>query len=223
VNIAALSRFYLDLAQTTVPGCGAQTTVLNPYKQPVVREIVATMIKRFYEGGAARLSVWGINPGRLGAGITGIPFVDPVSLQHTLGIQSTITGASEASATFIAKVIQQSGGAPAFYSSVYLSALCPLGLTRAGNNVNFYDDPQWIDAVVPFIRSAVLTQVACGLRADLCVVLGMGKLRAFIERHTTDWWPFAQTVYLYHPRFIMQYKRSSMQQYIDQYRETFCR
>ena len=43
----------------------------------------------------------GINPGRFGGGVTGIPFTDPIRLQNVCGIENNFEKKQELSSVFI--------------------------------------------------------------------------------------------------------------------------
>lgn len=195
-------------------------TLLDPYASAEVRRVVTEFCRRFYTGTHLRLGMWGINPGRLGAGLTGLCFTDPVSLRDQLGIASTIDGRREPSATFVGMVIEAYGGPEAFYHDVYLGAISPLGFVRQGSNVNFYDDPTLSRAIVPFVQSCLETQMAAGLRSRPSVLLGSGALRQFVERTLQPRGLLDGAVVLEHPRFIMQYRRRHVDDYVRRYVDT---
>jgi hypothetical protein len=50
--------------------------VMNPYRDPDVKQYVKRFLQRYYSDNRRRIAVFGINPGRFGAGITGITFTD---------------------------------------------------------------------------------------------------------------------------------------------------
>lgn len=192
--------------------------VMQPYADPAVQFNIHAMCLRYYvDTPKPRLAVWGINPGRLGGGITGLSFTDPYALFHLLHIGPETSMRREPSATFIQMVIEAYGGAVDFYRDVFLSAISPLGFIKDGNNINFYDDPSLAKAIVPFAIDCVGKQTAAGLRKDACIVLGSGKLRAFVEREIVPVVGYTRVVYLDHPRFVMQYRRKAAMQYVEQY------
>jgi hypothetical protein len=195
--------------------------LLNPYGDAEVCRVVRAMCSSYYSGNGSRIGVWGINPGRFGAGVTGLSFTDPEALREDLGIDSAITGRREPSAEYVYKVIRELGGPSEFYRHFYLSALCPLGFVRNGVNINFYDDTEFADRLAPQIVNMMKTQIAFGLRTDRCVVLGTGKLRTFFEKVVRSHIHFERVDYLEHPRFIMQYKRKQIDQYVSKYVNVF--
>lgn len=192
-------------------------TVMNPYGHDDVRRVVTTFCERYYGGSHQRLAVWGINPGRFGAGLTGLSFTDPHALRVDLGIESSIVGRREPSAEFIYTMIAAYGGPASYYHDVYMSALSPLGFLRNGVNINFYDDAAFMREIVPFVVDCMRAQTSFGLRSDACVVLGTGKLKQFMERYVQPELQYQTVRYLEHPRFIMQYRRRFIGDYVTSY------
>lgn len=198
-------------------------TVLDPYRDAEVRGVVHTMTSTYYTGTQPRLGVWGINPGRFGAGVTGLSFTDPWALEHQLGIATSLRGRRELSAEFISMVIDAYGGPHAYYHDVYMCALSPLGFVKDGVNINFYDDKDLQRDIVPFVLDSLRAQHAAGLVPDRCIVLGSGALRRFMERSIRPVMHYAEVGYLDHPRYIMQYKRSQTSSYVREYVDTIHR
>lgn len=190
---------------------------LVPYADAEVQRVVNEFCTRYYNGNQKRLALWGINPGRFGAGITGICFTDPVSLSGQLEIPSTLTGRRELSAEFISMVIDEYGGPTAFYRDVYLGALSPIGFVREGKNINFYDDKTLARTIVPFIRYNLQTITSFGLQSSAAILLGSGSLQSYVQKHLSDHFSKMKVLALDHPRFIMQYKRSRVHEYVKRY------
>ena len=214
-----ISRFLTNLKlDISLP---SDFKILDPYASPEVRRVVTEFCSRYYTGNAPRISAWGINPGRFGGGITGLSFTDPFALKNQLHIGTAIEGRRELSAEFISMVIEAVGGPREFYSKVFLSALCPLGFIRDGNNINFYDDAELHRKIVPFILDCMNEQIEVGIRKDICIVLGTGKLKKTMERDINPSIQFEKIIYLDHPRFVMQYKRKSVEEYVKRYAEAF--
>jgi hypothetical protein len=213
-----VASFLTQLASPA--GLPAGIEVLDPYRDPEVQRVVREMARRYYTDAPQRLSVWGINPGRFGAGITGLSFTDPWAVAHQLDIATTLTGRRELSAEFIGDVIDAYGGPQEFYRDVYLGAVSPMGYVEHGVNVNFYDTPELLRAVVPYAIACMQEQMRYGLRRDTAVVLGTGKLKQSIERFINPSVGFGQVIYLEHPRFIMQYRRSQRSAYVERYVDT---
>ncbi len=200
--------------------------VLDPLNGPhaaEVRRIVDTFHRTYFNDDRPRLLMLGINPGRLGAGSTGICFTDTKCCESDLGIPVHGIRTHEPSSDFIYRVVRACGGANAFYQHTYIQAICPLGFTRTGPtgqpvNLNYYDDRALQTALTPFIGQWLRRLVDTGLRTDRVLCVGTGKNLAFLERLNADLGLFQRIVPLEHPRFIMQYKAKQVDTYIDRYR-----
>ena len=92
--------------------------------------------EKYYKGSYPKTVLCGINPGKNGAGKTGIPFIDFSSLSKLLdGVEKTDT---ERSAQFFYDIVQEIG-ADRFYRSFYVTNISWLGFIKDGKNVNYYD------------------------------------------------------------------------------------
>ncbi|NQW29519.1 MAG: DUF4918 family protein [Ignavibacteria bacterium] len=192
-------------------------SILNPYSNAETCRVVVEMCRKYYSKRVQRLPIWGINPGRFGAGLTGLSFTDPYALRYDLKIESSVEGRRESSAEFIYRVISEYGGAHKFYEQNYLSALSPLGFLKNNVNINFYDDVKFSQRMIPFILECMKAQHRFELRSDKCVVLGTGKLKSYFEKYIQPEMQYQHVVFLEHPRYIMQYKRSVVGTYVDKY------
>jgi hypothetical protein len=192
-------------------------SVLDPYRDPVVQQIVHEFCQRFYASDSPRVAVWGINPGRFGAGVTGLSFTDPAALRTLYGIETSLQGRRELSAEFIERMIVAYGGPQSYYHDVYMSAISPLGFVKDGININFYDDPALKRAIIPFALESIAAAHEAGVRSDVCVVLGTGSLKAFVEREIRPVIGWKQVAYLEHPRYIMQYRRKEVPAFVEKY------
>ena len=99
-------------------------------------EAIEKFNRTYYAHGVPNIVLCGMNPGRLGAGKTGIPFTDFKHLSKY--IDAVDHGDSERSATFFHEIVEHFG-VERFYRHVYVTNLSWLGFKRDGNNVN-YDD-----------------------------------------------------------------------------------
>jgi hypothetical protein len=197
--------------------------IMNPFKEnPGVLAITETFYKKFYNDYHQRKLILGINPSRLGAGLTGIPLTDPKKLVSECGIayQGKIT--HEPSSTFIYEMIKAYGGAQSFYRNFYINSPCPLGFTQLdekGNerNYNYYDSIALFKAVESYMVDSLSKLIALGIRTDICYCLGIGKNEQFLTKLNNQHRFFDQIIALEHPRFIMQYKSIDKQNYIDKY------
>jgi hypothetical protein len=213
-------RFYTSLQAPRVP---AGIQVMNPYAEKRVRNFVRAFLDKYFADNNRRVLVIGINPGRFGAGITGITFTDPVVLDDVCGIPNHLPRRRELSSIFIYQLIDRLGGARAFYERFFLTAMSPLGFTRAGKNLNYYDDRRLLDAVTAFITKSIDRHIAIGGRTDHAIILGRGENFRFMRRLNELHGFFEHIHALDHPRPIMQYRRKQIERYLGLYEEVFAR
>lgn len=191
--------------------------LLNPYKSPEVWRVNEVFYHRYYNDTNPRIYLFGINPGRLGAGLTGIPFTDPVNLGMYAGIQNQLLQKAELSSEFIYRMINSLGGPTDFFKHFFITAVCPLGFMKNGINMNYYDDKSLLVAVEPFIIRSIKRQLEFGCRRDVALVIGEGKNMDMFSRWNEHYGFFEKLITLPHPRFIMQYKRKQLQEYLERY------
>ena len=99
--------------------------------------IVSEFYNKYYNLDTDRIVLCGINPGRKGAGKTGIPFIDFKSLSYML--DSVTSNDSEESAQFVYDIISYFG-AKNFYNKVYLTNISWFGFLEDGKkNCNYYE------------------------------------------------------------------------------------
>jgi len=194
---------------------------MNPYADREVRGYVRAFLDKFFSDNRERVLVFGINPGRFGAGITGVTFTDPVALADDCGVPNAMQRRRELSSIFVYDFINRMGGPRAFYSRFFLTAVSPLGFTRDGKNLNYYDDRALAESMTPFITRAVERQIALGGRRDHVIVLGMGQNQRFFRALNEQHGFFGEVHALEHPRPIMQYKRKQLERYLAMYAEVF--
>jgi len=192
---------------------------MNPYNDARTQRHVRAFLEKYFSDNCERTLILGINPGRFGAGVTGVTFTDPVALADECGIPNDLPRKRELSSTFVYTVINALGGSQSFYSRFFLSAVCPLGFTRGGNNLNYYDEPKLERAVTPLIIASIETQIAIGCRRSKVIVLGRGDNARFLKRLNDEHRWFATVHPLDHPRFIMQYRRKQLDRYISSYKD----
>jgi Domain of unknown function (DUF4918) len=178
---------------------------------------------QFYNDEHQRTFIIGINPGRHGAGITGVPFTDFKRLRDECGIDPGPRSSHEPSSEFVYRMIHAvSGSVAAFYSQFYINSLCPLGFIKERNgkwvNYNYYDDKQLTAAVEPFMVQCLKDQIAFGV--DTTHVFCMGKENAaHLNRLNDEHGLFHKITILPHPRYVVQYKRKEMDRYLSEYRQ----
>lgn len=196
---------------------------MNPYADSQARGYVRAFLNTFFADDSPRVLVLGINPGRFGAGITGVTFTDPVALADLCGIANDLPRRRELSSIFIYELIARLGGPREFYRSFFLTAVSPLGFTRQNLNLNYYDIPSLARTVTPFISAAIRRQIAIGGRTDHAIVLGQGENARFVRKLNEQQGFFGEVHAIEHPRWILQYRRRQMDRYLSKYEELFGR
>lgn len=207
----------------TLPHTPKGIEVIRPYESQEVLEYMEKFFNKFFQDARKRVFVLGINPGRFGSGTTGIPFTDPVALENVCGIANTLAKRRETSSEFMYQFIEHWGGPRDFYRDFFLTAVSPIGFVRNGVNCNYYDDPTLFRAVRPFIVDTLTTQLAFGAQTKTAIILGSGKNQKIFSDLNREYGWFKEVHALEHPRFIMQYRRKYMQDYLEKYQDTFAR
>ena len=196
--------------------------VLNPYiDNPETMEVMRQFYQKFYSDSQTRKFIVGINPSRHGAGVTGVPFTDTKRLKTICGIKMESAHTHEISSVFMYDMIQQFGGATAFYKQFYINSPFPLAIvrkTKEGNwlNANYYDDNNLFEMVRDFMILTLKKHISLGLDTSEVYVLGK-KNAIFIQKLNKEAHLFDQLKVLEHPRYIQQYKSKEKQLYIDKY------
>lgn len=214
-------NFYNSLSVPTVLPEGVE--IMNPYQDKKAAALARQFYNRYYNDNNPRILILGINPGRFGGGITGIPFTDPLKLEVQCGIRNDFEKRTELSADFIYRMIEAYGGVDAFYSRFYIGAVCPLGLTLNGKNLNYYDTRELEDILRDFMVSSLKAQLNFPLDREQCFCLGEGKNFAYLTKLNREHGFFKNIVPLPHPRFIMQYRRKRVDEYVERYTDAFGR
>lgn len=190
--------------------------VMNPYQDKIASGLCESFYRRFYSDNNSRTMILGINPGRFGGGLTGIPFTDPIRLA-TLGIENTLDKKPELSSEFIYKMIEHFGGVKLFYQKFYFSSISPLGFVKDGKNLNYYDIKSLPKLLNPFILKCMNEQLDWRLNREVCFCLGEGENFKFLKELNSKEKFFNEIIPLPHPRFVMQYKRKQLNGYLDDY------
>ncbi len=201
--------------------------IMNPFKENKEALNISTKFyKKFYNDNNKRYLILGINPGRFGAGVTGVPFTDTKRLLDECGLSFPGKATHEPSATFIYEMINAYGGTKKFYGKFYIHSICPLGFTITNAkgkevNYNYYDSKELTESVYDFIIQNIKKQISFGISTDICFCFGTGKNEKFLKTINEEHHFFRKIVALEHPRFIMQYKSKTKHLFIDKYLEAF--
>ncbi len=190
--------------------------VINPYKDKYVLEICNKFYRKYYDDDKGRVLILGINPGRFGAGVTGIPFTDPIRLETECKIENSFKKKPELSSEFIYKLINMMGGTEKFYSHFYIGAVSPLGFLNNGKNYNYYDSRELTATLKPFIIKSLTEQISFGITSRKCYVLGQGKNFEYLKLLNTELKLFDEIIPLPHPRWVMQYRRKQLDYILEE-------
>jgi len=199
--------------KVNIPG----VEVLNPFLGEKTLDISADFYNKYYNGSSSRTFLFGINPGRFGAGITGIPFTDPINLEKHCGIQNSWDKKPELSSQFIYQMINAWGGSENFYSKFFITAVSPLGFTKDKKNLNYYDIKELQNYLENFIIQTIKTQLNFGAYTQCAVCIGGGKNFKYLSELNKQHHFFDQILPIDHPRFIMQYRRKKLEDYVKKY------
>ena len=210
-------EFYDGLEKLSTPG---DISVLDPYTEPEIKNLYKKFYKKYFNDSKRRILIFGINPGRFGGGITGIPFTDSFNLKNRCQIDSNIPVNKELSSKFIYEMIEEYGGVRAFNKNFFISSICPYGFTKDGKNLNYYDDKElfsgWKQHIVNWIRF----QVDYIGNNKCCIIIGKGKNQKFFELLNKEYKFFNEIISLPHPRWILQYRLKEKELFINSYIET---
>jgi hypothetical protein len=195
--------------------------VMHPFNDAETRRICELFYHKFYNDNDPRYCIIGINPGRFGGGVTGIPFTDPIRLRQACGIENSWAARQELSSVYVYDMIEAYGGATDFYKKFYFTAVSPLGFTKHGKNLNYYDDKTLAESIKPFAADCLRKQLSWGFHSSVAFCLGEGANYKFLQKFNKEHGFFKEIVPLSHPRFIMQYRLKTKDVFIAKYLEAF--
>lgn len=191
--------------------------IMNPFSDPEIIKLNTEFYTKYYSDNNKRIMLLGINPGRFGAGITGICFTDPIKLELECGIQNNLPMRPELSSTFMYQMINTFGTAQSFYEKFFLSAVSPLGFIKNSKNMNYYDTKELLECCYTFIVNSLKAQIQCGINTRVAFCIGKGKNLQFLEALNDAHNLFGKIIPLEHPRWIMQYHLKEKGNYITKY------
>lgn len=215
---AAILSFYKGLSPSFSMPEGI--VIMNPFLDATAWLLTTNFYEKFYSDTRPRHFIFGINPGRFGGGVTGVPFTDPIRLQEKCGISNDLKKLPELSSQFIYNMIDVYGGVEKFYGDHYITAMSPLGFTWNGKNLNYYDDKELLKTSEPFIEQCIRQQLdTMATTRHRCFCLGEGENYKQFRRINDKEGFFREIVPLPHPRWVMQYRRKKMEEYAALYVE----
>lgn len=198
-------------------------SIMNPFSEnSEILPVISAFYEKFYSDNKSRRLILGINPGRFGAGVTGIPFTDTVRLKEKCGLSIAGLKTYETSSVFIYEMIDRYGGCERFYRDYFISAVSPLGFTKRGSNgkevnFNYYDSKELSETILDFAVDSITKQLEFGIERKVCFCLGTGKNFRFLSKLNGKHHFFERIEPLEHPRFIMQYRLKHKNYYIEDY------
>ncbi len=212
----------LDMSHIQLP---PDIRAMNPFREEnarLINRVTQQFYKRFYNDNRKRKLIVGINPGRLGAGLTGVPFTDTKRLFSECGINVTEVRSHEPSSVFVYEVVNGFGGPQAFYDRFYIHSVCPLGFVKVNEkgkeiNYNYYDEKPLQEAVTPFILDTLKQQIALGLSTEKVWCMGSGKNFKFLKKLNDQHALFNEVIPLDHPRYVVQYRAKKIPEYVGKY------
>jgi hypothetical protein len=219
----SILQYYKQLA--TPAKLPADIETMNPYQDEQAFELTRQFYEKYYSDSKKRIICFGINPGRFGGGITGIPFTDPINLEDSCGIKNQLQRKPELSSRFIYDMIFAFGGPDVFYQHVFISAVSPLGYIKDGINLNYYDVKGYKDIFEDYVVEEIRKQLELPVRTDIVFSIGKGKNIEFLKFINKKYGFFQDVRPLPHPRWVMQYrlkrKAEFIQQYVDELQPLF--
>ncbi len=208
--------FYANLGD--VPPVPDAVKVLNPFRDQSNWKLIKAFYEKFYSQDQPRVFLIGINPGRHGAGTTGIPFTDPIRLNKVCGINNSFPQRPELSSKFIYRLIDSCGGVEPFYHHFYFTSVSPYGFTKNGKNLNYYDHKGLQKAWEPFMVQSLKDQIDFGCN-QIAYSLGKGKNLKYLLKMNSQYQLFKEIRPLPHPRWVMQYRLKIMDEFVELYRK----
>ena len=208
-------QFYHDIDHPSY--LPPEVEVMLPFRQSSAIRVMQPFFEQLYSGNQERVMLLGINPGRFGGGVTGIPFTDPIRLEESCSIQNSFNKRQELSSKFIYYMIDAFGGPQVFYHHFYISAVCPIGFISNGKNLNYYDIRELQEQWEPFMVDCLKRQIACGCSQKIAYSIGQGKNMDFLKKINSEHHLFERIDTLPHPRWVMQYRLKKIDVYTQEY------
>lgn len=194
-----------------------EVIVMNPYQNENTRLYARQFYNKYYNDKEARTVLFGINPGRLGGGITGVPFTDPIRLEEDCGLQNSLEKKQELSSRFIYEMIMTYGSPHSFYNKFYITGVSPLGFVKNGKNLNYYDIPNFKELFEKYALNQIKEQMNFSLNTSIAYSIGQGQNLKFLKFLNEKHKLFERIEALPHPRWIMQYRLKRKDEFIQEY------
>ncbi len=135
-----------------------------------------------------------------------------------LNIDSNFPLKPELSSQFIYDYFFNQYSMNEFFSKFFIGAVCPLGLESNGRNMNYYDNKILMNTLLEhFIPDYIEKQIDLGCSKKVAICLGEGTNYTILDKLNKKYDFFRKIIKISHPRYIMQYKRKSIDVYVQQY------
>lgn len=193
--------------------------LLFPFDNESTLSAIRSFYGKYFDNDHKRILMLGINPGRFGGGVTGIPFTDPEKLSRDLNIDHDFESRGELSSQFIYEMIHHLGGPDQFYNKFLISSVCPLGFVKEGKNLNYYDIKELQDMLESYMVDNIKWHLDRVAEREIIFSIGQGKNVKYLEYLNKKHRLFGEVIALPHPRWILQYRRKRKDEFLDVYRE----
>jgi hypothetical protein len=207
--------FYFSIPKSLPLPNGVE--IIYPFDNEETKRVMQTFFNKYYGDNKPRTYLIGINPGRLGSGITGIGFADAYHLEEYCNIPNSFDKRVEISAAFMFEVMEAYGGVEKFYKDFFFTTVMPLGLIKESKNYNYYDDPKTQSALEPFIEETLLKQMSFEQVKPNIICVGQGKNLKYLKAFNDKYKCFESIEVVPHPRWVMQYRRKEKEKHIQNY------
>jgi len=197
--------------------------VMNPFKEnPQALSVSSAFYKKYYDDHRNRHMILGINPGRFGAGVTGVPFTDTKRMAAKCSLHVPDVTTHEPSSVFVYEFIEAYGGVEVFYKDFYINSPSPLGFVKQKENgkevnFNYYDSKALQESIRDFMVASMKAHISKGIFQDAALCMGSGKNYQVLSKLNEEYGFFKRLIPIEHPRFIMQYRSANKHYYIDKY------
>ncbi len=191
--------------------------VMNPYQNDATLDIAGQFYRKYYSDEHPRIMLFGINPGRFGAGVTGVPFTDPLKLEEVCDIPNDLEKKPELSSRFINEMVMAYGGPVKFYAKYFISGVSPLGYLREGINLNYYDIKGYKSMFEGYVIEQIKAQLKFGIDQSVAYSIGKGLNIKYLNYINDKHGFFEEVLPLSHPRWVMQYRLKRKDEFIQEY------
>lgn len=192
--------------------------LLSPLADPERHDAMSAFCHKFYGDNNRRVFWLGINPSRVRRTSSGVPYTDGFALRNFCEIPNEFAQNRELTSDFFYKFIENFGGAREFYRRHYAGAAFAASILRKDKYCNYYDRDLPAE-VIASIPESLARQSDIG-HAGVLVVIGSGENAKTLRGINAELKIFNHILVVEHPRYIMQYKSISLDEYIVKFCET---